>query len=150
MLRISASLSEVSEQNAGSFGPNTSGLPQNPLLTTLITVLRMEYKYHEFQVAQRSVLVLCEVTESANLTPWYQHRDPLVGVLDYIVEVRPPGADCSFLLYLPGQRNVVRMSQRPRTSSPLPMMMTFSLSKGWYVQVKMLGLIPEVNRSAFL
>jgi hypothetical protein len=25
--------------------------------------------------------------------PWYQYRDPLAGVLDYIVEVRPPGHD---------------------------------------------------------
>jgi hypothetical protein len=24
---------------------------------------------------------------------WFQNRDPLVGVLDYIVEVRPPGHD---------------------------------------------------------
>jgi hypothetical protein len=26
---------------------------------------------------------------------WFQYRDPLVGVLDYIVEVRPLGYDCS-------------------------------------------------------
>ena len=25
---------------------------------------------------------------------WFQNRDPLVGVLDYIAEVRPPGYDC--------------------------------------------------------
>jgi hypothetical protein len=25
---------------------------------------------------------------------WFQYRDPLVGVLDYIAEVRPPGHDC--------------------------------------------------------
>ena len=31
-----------------------------------------------------------------NLTIWYQYRDPLVGVLDYIVEVRPAGYVCSF------------------------------------------------------
>jgi hypothetical protein len=86
--------------------------------------------------------------EKVNLMPWYQYRDPLVGVLDYIVEVRPPGYDRSFLLYLPGQRNAVRMSHRPRTLSPLPMTMTFNLLKAWYVQVKMLELMPEVNGSA--
>jgi hypothetical protein len=31
--------------------------------------------------------------EKVNLMPWYQYRDPLVGVLDYIVEVRTPGYD---------------------------------------------------------
>jgi hypothetical protein len=30
------------------------------------------------------------------LDAWYQYRDPLVGVLDYIIEVRPPGSDRSF------------------------------------------------------
>jgi len=30
-----------------------------------------------------------------SLTPWYQYRDPLTGVLDYIVQVRPPGYDSS-------------------------------------------------------
>jgi hypothetical protein len=79
----------------------------------------------------------------------YQYRDPLSGVLDYIVEVRPPGYDRSVYLYLAGQRNVVRMSHRSRTSLPLPMTMTFNLSKAWYVQVKILELIPaELNRSA--
>jgi hypothetical protein len=26
-----------------------------------------------------------------SMTPWFQYRDPLIGVLDYIVEVRLPG-----------------------------------------------------------
>jgi hypothetical protein len=50
--RISASSSGASEQNAVSFGPNTSGLQQNPFLTTLTTVGRMRYKCHEFQAVQ--------------------------------------------------------------------------------------------------
>ncbi|KAF8474364.1 hypothetical protein DFH94DRAFT_126318 [Russula ochroleuca] len=28
-----------------------------------------------------------------------KYRDPLIGILDYIAEVRPPGHDCSFLMY---------------------------------------------------
>jgi hypothetical protein len=47
--RISASSSGASEQNAVSFGPNTSGLQQNPFLTTPTTVGRMRFKCHEFQ-----------------------------------------------------------------------------------------------------
>ena len=31
-----------------------------------------------------------------NLTPWYQYRDPLVGILDYIIQVSPPEYDRSF------------------------------------------------------
>jgi hypothetical protein len=93
--RLNASSSGASEQNAISLGPNTSG-QQNPFLTTLTTVGRMRYKCQGFQVVQRYVIFLCEVMEMVNLTPWYQYRDPLVGVLDYIVEVRPPGYDRSF------------------------------------------------------
>ena len=25
---------------------------------------------------------------------WFQYRDPLVGILDYIAEVRPPVRNC--------------------------------------------------------
>jgi hypothetical protein len=53
--------------------------------------------------------VRCVGKES--LTPRYQYRDPLSGVLDYTVEVHPPLYDRSFYLYLAGQRNVVRTSQ---------------------------------------
>ena len=39
---------------------------------------------------------------------WFQYRDPLSEVLDYIVEVRPPGHDCSRLMYsVAPKRNVV-------------------------------------------
>jgi hypothetical protein len=31
---------------------------------------------------------------------WFQYRDPLSEVLDYIVEVRPSGYGCSCLIYL--------------------------------------------------
>ena len=34
-----------------------------------------------------------------SLTPWYQYRDPLDGILDYIIQVRPPEYDRSFLYY---------------------------------------------------
>jgi hypothetical protein len=47
---ISASSSEDSEQSALSFGPNTSGLQQNPFLT-ILTIARMtRYKRHKFQM----------------------------------------------------------------------------------------------------
>ena len=36
------------------------------------------------------------VTGKGTLTPWYQYRDPLVGILDYIVQVCPPEYDHSF------------------------------------------------------
>jgi hypothetical protein len=42
--RINASLSGDSEQSAFSFGPNISGLQQNPSLMILTTVGRMRYK----------------------------------------------------------------------------------------------------------
>jgi hypothetical protein len=84
-------------------------------------------------MAQRQVFILYEVMGKEGLTPRYQYRDPLSGVLDYIVEVRPPGYNCSPRLYLAGQRNAVRMSLWLKISLPLPMTMTFKLSKAWYV-----------------
>ena len=39
-----------------------------------------------------------------SLTHWYQYRDPLIGILDYIVEVRPPEYDRSLFLYSVGQK----------------------------------------------
>jgi hypothetical protein len=59
-----------------------------------------------------------------------QRRDPLTGVLDYILEV---GSLISF--------SVTRLSLAPLQRNaqmilwPLPMMMTFSWLKRWYVWV---------------
>ena len=39
--------------------------------------------------------------------PWYQYRDPLVGILDYIVEVRPSESDRSLSLYLVDQKKCI-------------------------------------------
>ena len=36
----------------------------------------------------------------------FQYRDPLVGVLDYIVEVRPPAQGYSRLMYSTGQQEM--------------------------------------------
>ena len=33
--------------------------------------------------------------EIGSMVPWFQYRDPLIGVLDYIVEVRLPEHDHS-------------------------------------------------------
>ena len=35
---------------------------------------------------------------------WFQYRDPLLGVLDYIAEVRRSGHDCSHLMNLAGPK----------------------------------------------
>lgn len=74
------------------------------------------------------------------MTPWFQYRDPLVGVLDYIVEVRLPWYDQSLLSNSPScKRNVLRMGMTQtmttwtRTTWPLRIMMIFGLSKTWYV-----------------
>jgi hypothetical protein len=45
--------------------------------------------------------------EKERLTPWYQYRDPLVGILDYIVEVRPPEYDRLLSSYLVGQKKCI-------------------------------------------
>jgi hypothetical protein len=45
------------------------------------------------------------------MTPWFQHCDPLIGVLDYIVEVRqsPHGYARSLQVYLVGsKRNALK------------------------------------------
>ena len=34
-----------------------------------------------------------KVTGKESLTPWYQYRDPLAGILDYIIQVCPHGYD---------------------------------------------------------
>jgi hypothetical protein len=34
------------------------------------------------------------------MVTWFQYRDPLVGVLDYIAEVRLPGHNCFSLIVL--------------------------------------------------
>ena len=41
-------------------------------------------------------IILYYVMGKESLTPWYQYRDPLVGILDYIIQVSPPEYDRSF------------------------------------------------------
>ena len=41
------------------------------------------------------VCLFLEAIVKGSLKPWYQHRDPLIGILDYIVEVRPPSYERS-------------------------------------------------------
>ena len=36
------------------------------------------------------------------MTTWFQYRDPLLGILDYIAEVRLLGHDCSRSMYSTG------------------------------------------------
>jgi hypothetical protein len=40
------------------------------------------------------------------MTTWFQYRDPLIGVLDYIAEVRLPGHDCLRLMYSMGPQEM--------------------------------------------
>ena len=45
--------------------------------------------------------------EKEALTTWFQYRDPLIGVLDYIAEVRPPEHGRSRLMYSAGQKKCI-------------------------------------------
>ena len=47
---------------------------------------------------------------------WFQYRDPLVGVLDYIAEVRPPGLHFLPCLYLARPKRNVRRTMKRRVS----------------------------------
>ena len=69
----------------------------------------------------------------------FQYRDPLIGVLDYIVEVRLSEYGHSHQSHSVGsKRNISTMSwaqirAQTRTTWPLHVMMIFSSYKTWYL-----------------
>jgi hypothetical protein len=54
--------------------------------------------------------VLIGVDRERSMSTWFQYRDPLIGILDYIVEVRTFGHDCSRSIYLAGPKRNVPMT----------------------------------------
>jgi len=77
--------------------------------------------------------------DKRSMIPSSQYLDPLIGVLRYIAEVRLPVHNRLLYSYLASTKRTIT-TPWPRVPWPLPMMMIFGSSKGWYVQIKILQL----------